>query len=386
MDKLIKYISKTNDLDKMVKEIAKYFESPIMLLSSNYHLVSYYMFPEFQDDVFLSALSRKEMTYEFVSKLEETKDFCYMSLSATPYKRRISKLFCDDVIVGYLVLVDYHQNLLSFVQNDFEIIEGLLAKQLLFSFSKGNLFSSNIKHFLTTLLNESFIDDRVLDYKSSYVFQNKIIPNALAVIDIKGYESSDFFNDTLKIVIDNAIPGSHSIVYNGNIVVFYTGDNHKCFDKVASKFNLQVMCSKNNLSLQSFKPHYQTCLKALAIAKKFIGSSFVEHVDKFSYLLLLDSLSNDKLHLDESIIKIKNADCVFHTNNLELIYLYLKNNKSLQKTCEALYIHRNTVLYRLSKLKEEFSLDLDNDDKRAEYLITVAVMLYQMNHYKFFLL
>ena len=44
-------------------------------------------------------------------------------------------------------------------------------------------------------------------------------------------------------------------------------------------------------------------------------------------------------------------------------------------SCERLYTHRNTVLYRIRKIKEDFGLDLDAPEKHLKYLLSAAVIL-----------
>ena len=51
-----------------------------------------------------------------------------------------------------------------------------------------------------------------------------------------------------------------------------------------------------------------------------------------------------------------------------------------------MFIHRNTVLYRLNNLKDKFNLDLDNTNKIIMYTIQSGILLYQNKHYDLFLI
>ena len=51
-----------------------------------------------------------------------------------------------------------------------------------------------------------------------------------------------------------------------------------------------------------------------------------------------------------------------------------------------MFIHRNTVLYRLNHLKEEFMIDLNNTNKIIMYIIMSGILLYQNKHYDLFLI
>lgn len=42
--------------------------------------------------------------------------------------------------------------------------------------------------------------------------------------------------------------------------------------------------------------------------------------------------------------------------------MYLRNNKSCKLTAEKLFSHKNTIAYRISRLKELYDIDLDDSE------------------------
>ena len=73
------------------------------------------------------------------------------------------------------------------------------------------------------------------------------------------------------------------------------------------------------------------------------------------------------------------------TQYCETLYYYLICCRSLQKTCEALFTHRNTVLYRIRRMQEEFGIPLDEPDKHADLLLSVSLLLFEAKGPDFFL-
>lgn len=388
MENLIKIISQTNDLLKITKEISNYFNNPCMLVNANYKVISYAITNTFHDDVFNSAINRQEMTYEFVSQFEkENKDYYYLNIDKSPYKRRISRLICEGLIVGYLLIVDETKDLLDkFSLEQFQIIEGLLAKQIVFSEQKGNIFTNSIDQFLLSLLNSNINDEKILNLKIHQLFKKNNYPNALAIIDIHNYHNLDFLNDSLKRDISYHISNSHAMIYEGNILVFFPYEGKNFFFTLVERYSLNIMCSDPILKIQDIKNTYLFTRQALKIAKEIHQTCFIDDAKRYSLLITYDNLTNNNLYISKEIIDIKNYDLINKTNYLELLYLYLKNGKSLQKTCEDMFIHRNTVLYRLNNLKDKFNLDLDNTNKIIMYTIQSGILLYQNKHYDLFLI
>ncbi|MCI8672275.1 MAG: PucR family transcriptional regulator [Lachnospiraceae bacterium] len=57
----------------------------------------------------------------------------------------------------------------------------------------------------------------------------------------------------------------------------------------------------------------------------------------------------------------------------ETLSTYLKNDCSLQKTADELHIHRNTLSYRLERLKERYQIDLENPEKKRRYYLSLLM-------------
>ena len=73
------------------------------------------------------------------------------------------------------------------------------------------------------------------------------------------------------------------------------------------------------------------------------------------------------------------------TQYCETLYLYLIYSRSLKKTCDAVFTHRNTVLYRIERIRDDFLIPLDDPERHAELLFGVAILLFQKEGPDFFL-
>lgn len=66
-------------------------------------------------------------------------------------------------------------------------------------------------------------------------------------------------------------------------------------------------------------------------------------------------------------------------NNTQLCYtldVYLSNNGNANATAEALYIHRNTLRYRLDKIRSLLDDDLENLSTTVNYIIAFKIKKY----------
>ena len=70
---------------------------------------------------------------------------------------------------------------------------------------------------------------------------------------------------------------------------------------------------------------------------------------------------------------LKKYDEEHHTTYEEVLYEYLKYNGSIQAIAEATYTHRNTVLYRIKKVKEILGQELESTQERFPYQVAFYI-------------
>ena len=73
------------------------------------------------------------------------------------------------------------------------------------------------------------------------------------------------------------------------------------------------------------------------------------------------------------------------TQYCETLYYYLICSRSLKKTCDVLFTHRNTVLYRIRRMQEDFSIPIDDISSHTELLLGTALLLFNSQGPDFFL-
>lgn len=67
-------------------------------------------------------------------------------------------------------------------------------------------------------------------------------------------------------------------------------------------------------------------------------------------------------------------DIQHRMNNLQLLRVYLENERRISETAVRMHMHRNNVTYRLQKIKELTELNLDSANERLRILITYSML------------
>jgi purine catabolism regulator len=75
-----------------------------------------------------------------------------------------------------------------------------------------------------------------------------------------------------------------------------------------------------------------------------------------------------------ALLDLINEDKSTGANNFRTLFVYLQNNRHLANTARALFIHRNTLIYRLKKIQSFLDVDLD-DENTSAYLYFFCTLL-----------
>lgn len=101
--------------------------------------------------------------------------------------------------------------------------------------------------------------------------------------------------------------------------------------------------------------------------------------------LLLKNLEGRSDLIAKEIRTLATHDKEKDTQYCETLYHYLTCCRSLKKTCDALFTHRNTVLYRIRRIEDDFAIPLDEPSVHADLLLGVSLLLFKEKGPDFFL-
>ncbi len=95
--------------------------------------------------------------------------------------------------------------------------------------------------------------------------------------------------------------------------------------------------------------------------------------------LMLATLESEKLAKSnaafKTLLELYNYDQEHNTNNLELLYVYLVNDRKATETAEITHMHRNNVIYRISRISEMVDIDLDDAPTRFRLLLAYELFV-----------
>lgn len=97
----------------------------------------------------------------------------------------------------------------------------------------------------------------------------------------------------------------------------------------------------------------------------------------FSYCMIDQDGYNEKIWRSSKygklLLDLYASDLEKETNNLELLYTYLANERRATETAVELHMHRNNILYRIKRIEE--ALDVSLDDRLTRLNLTMSFLM-----------
>jgi hypothetical protein len=113
---------------------------------------------------------------------------------------------------------------------------------------------------------------------------------------------------------------------------------------------------------------------------------YILRLEDYQTMLILDDCAREYVrqhdHQDlcylahPALIHICRYDAKYGANLREVLYQYLRFGGNMQRTAEALYMHRNTVLNKLKKIEEIIPLDLSDGIFCQQLLLSCQLLEY----------
>ncbi len=381
-----------DDLGKLTVSTGELLGCPLLVLDDTFHVAAHYLPLGFSDALFETAVRRGEISYEAGAIISENAMLTagwadYVQLADSPYRRRFAPLVSAGVRLGFLICVDTDGHLEKIPPQTWELVEHILSKQMFVEASHQDKLFETAEDILIHLLDGGFSSAAHFQLQASGTYLADFHPRAFALIDLETYHSAYMGKRHLKEELEAQIPDSHPFLYKGDVFLFLhrEGDGD-IFSELAEEFQLKILISAPIDDLFTLPQLYRTAREALELMKdaRFHGEA-VCSAQQLRTPLLLKNLEGRGDLVSSELRRLAVHDREKGTQYCETLYHYLTCCHSLIKTSNALYTHRNTVLYRIRRLQEDFLIPLEDPSLHADLLLGVSLILFDTKGPDFFL-
>ena len=175
-----------------------------------------------------------------------------------------------------------------------------------------------------------------------------------------------YFKRTIITELEHIFLEGHLVQYKnyiGILVPSISAKQRKRLDQLAQNENINIGLSWPFTDIMQFRRYFYQAVISIKQAQYFNETKQVFDYTDLSYYDLLWNYNGRiplKYYCHPALEILRNYD---DSNNTELyitLRTYLECNKNLSKTSRKLFIHRNSLIYRINRINELTQLDLDN--------------------------
>ncbi|MFD9628338.1 PucR family transcriptional regulator [Peribacillus muralis] len=320
---------------------------------------------------------RKKGASEYIKKLEP--------LNGT----NLSIIKINDIEIAQFAVYEAG---IKFEETDFKLIDKI-SQILSVELQKSNAF--NMQHslipnyVLTDLLDGKIMTEDAVRDKLHYL--NWIQEKHLYIMVISNKESKglDIKIPAVVQVLKEFIPLENCIIFQSNITAFIP---KKLFEKlcIGSKSEFINLLERNalragislNLSeISDCKRFYSQAKEALEIGKK--QNIIVSFFKEFALNIISDLIKSKYNYLDfchPAVIQIMEFDQQNQSDLLPTLKHYLYYRSSPNEASKVLCIHRNTLFYRINKIKDMTGIDLNHVTEVSQLYFSIKLL--EINGYE----
>ena len=392
---LLECIIKGKELRDIIEIGYDILNNPIMLLDTSYKVLSYKTDAAVDDPVWADLVENGYSSLESVSLYKNEHIIERIIKSKIPFildtgvgekiRRILGKIVLKDTCAGYLIIMEYNR---TFTEPDIQITQ-LLCDVIASMMMSTRIHLKNASGMLFENIMLDLLEGRIKDRKelegrlhvcrwqlSEYLY--------VVTIDISRFNDLSFI-DYFRDQLNKIFQGSKTIYYNDLLIMAmdmdhdYTEENnyYMKLDEFLKNNDFYAGISRKSDDLFCLNQFYRQSERAL-----YLGKLTTRQIRRFHYRdysiadLIFESSKNiDMLqYCHPGVLRLKSYDEEKNTDYYKTLFRYLENDKNVIATSEALFIHRNTVNYRLEKIEEFLDFSLKNSKETLQMYLTYKIL------------
>lgn len=413
-NELMATASNSTDLDTLCKSVEKLISRPIAIIDSKLNLIEKSDNPIWQTIDFQSLNNDSISPYVFSNEITVNKNIYNLNnkqFQATDMNVLLSPIEKNKVNYGYIMV------LIKDKPNDLKNHDILCLGQasilalleLTIKSSMENISRIFYNSFLSTLIDGTFSDKEEIFSRAKFIGKTVYEKYSIILINLSGFKNytlklkdteinevmMDNLNRNLINTLYRSIPQiSDALIYFKNdFLVLFLPDK----DGVSSNFKKTIVNIQKLLStyikdktikigvgdvhdILHIHKSYNEANTSLKLTEIFINKNIIYFDDLGILKIFIDKNNNIdidtlKKYHDNIILPLLTSDAKNDSNLFETLDTFVKYNFSIPKTSESLFVHKNTLRFRLNKIEDLLNISLNNSEDIFNITLSLKIHL-----------
>lgn len=397
--RLLDALGKGRNFQQIVEIGYEIIGNPFAIMDSGGKTISIINAPGAEDDPQWRELSKDGyasldfFTYylhekKLVQKLEESKIPFFWDDHRIKYRRILGKIEAYGKMLGTIGVIEFNR---PFQDDDMELVSVLcsalsaeMQKDRFVHFTKGLMYEG----FIRDLLDGTIVNSNEISERKKYVGLNLKNINHILTIDVSEFGSTHLSLNYFRNMIEDLFDRCYAIIHNDYIVAVVSCSSKKSYNesilpsikKFLSDNNMRGGVSRGFRKLENLRAHYGQSLEALQLGRHYRkpGPLFPYEEHALNHMASICTKHSSLIMCcHPEIIALMEYDRQNNTAFIKTLYYYIINLKNLSDSANACKLHRNTMIYRIEKIKEITGIDLNDSELLLHLYFSLKLLEYQ---------
>lgn len=405
---LTEKVFQANNVHQLVERLSDLLQKGVIVENRDFELIAYSSPNEFSfDPVQQKTILSKRCPLFIIERLKKEGIIDRLKWEERPlrlpaiedigfYQRIVVSLKHHNIIRGYLWIYEADESIDEEVLTFLTQIAPYLGKLL---FEEQQVIENDLPTVIWKLINDEFLNEAEM-YRAANIASYQV-PKQFTIIiaSIKDPEFLSILNTIKTIFIKEEI--AFYLGKGTEIVGIVDGTREVSSVQKTDNIKQELLANLSEdekkavfigsgREYQKISQIRQSYLEALEVIETLVFLNLdqvtcsFDELGMYRYIKLMYKKNVSENYRNEKIVKIMKKDAENNSELLKTLWYYIKNNCRVGKTAEMLFIHPNTLNYRVKQIVELTNINFDNIHERAELYSQLIALNHIPDYYEFY--
>lgn len=394
-EELLAALSSANQMQAIADIAYRYLKNPILISDKSWRALA--MAPDadipgdtdwtlFRESGTLSIdVVTSNLKVNLAEILDSSTDAFYWKDDRMEYPRLYCNIRIGKRTAATLSVLEYSH---PFTPQDYEympLITAAVSAEMQKSATLPYTRGLKYEEFLCDMLDGSITSPVVIEDRIRSLDLSLKACHFLFVVDVSTIDKGHFSLTFIRDYLEKLLSDSKATVYKNYIVMFKSYKRAEQAEEIFSISGLRSFLVEHHArlgmsrcfsELTEMPAAFREAVDALSVESK--SEPYCRFDD--SILLLIAKLCSDNYDVLKlcypRLLTLMEYDRAHKTAFTASLYCYFANGRNITKTANALYLHRNTMIYHLKKLEEIMDCDLSDPDTLMHLELSFYLLRY----------
>lgn len=364
-------------MQTIIDAASEVMNNPMLIADYSLKVLTWSNVPENEKSVWNGTLNMEQPNLTILQEVNTLGDFEKVYSSDEPvigkysfsdYRFLAARIRDGANVIGHIAVVEAWK---SFEEDDKKLLI-ILCKAIVFEMLyRGQSSMHSVRYFnlIADLLDNKIQSDQ--EYLTRANLCGIVFLTKMQLLAIESNASSANISYYLiRERLLNFLAGSLGILYDNKIIILcdISQKHNENYPRIVSECldaqNTKVGVSREFTDIREIRTYYEQALNAIKLFEKRGNNTCICFYDDVNIINLLKCASethNILGFIDPLLFQLVNYDQVNGTDHANDLYVYLNSGRSINEAAKSLFVHKNSMYYRIAKIEEILGISLQDE-------------------------